>query len=267
MSRIVSIAAILLLGVAAADLASAVLSWRLGRDRTLQAPVATGDPEMPSARAASLGERNVFGAILSESVAAATSQAPALPPGQFMALGVMEAGPLSSAIIRDVAADSTRVFRLGARIFASGDYLAGVDRHGAILAGAYGRRRLALGVPPDQQPALIEAPLPPGGINISRAEINASVRSPEQLLGESQISPEIRDGKIIGFRISAVADNTIVKKMDIRAGDIIRSVNGHQLDSLERSTQIWEQVKKATEVHMTIERGGVSENKSYYLRP
>jgi len=222
---------------------------------------------MPSARAAALGKHNVFGAILSEDAAVPSDPVLASPPGQFMALGVMEAGALSSAIIRDVVGDSTRVFRLGARIFASGDHLAGVDRHGAILAGAYGRRRLALGVPPDQQPALIEAPLPPGGIRLSRAAINASLRSPEQLLGESRISPEIRAGRIIGFRIAAVAENTIVKKMGIRAGDIIRSVNGHQLDSLERSARIWEQVKRATEVHMTIERGGATENKSYYLRP
>jgi len=64
-----------------------------------------------------------------------------------------------------------------------------------------------------------------------------------------------------------VADNTIVKKMGIQPGDIIKAVNGQQLDSLERSTEVWNKMKSSTEIHMLVERNGADSVMSFYLKP
>lgn len=271
MRKYLSPVAVVSLAIALAFFASAILTWRLsavplGASSTESAPFSVS----PRSRNLDAG-LNLFDAVL-EDQAPAPQQAPTAPAGagKLMLTGVLENGPRSAAILRDLAADSSAVFFLGARVFGSGEYLSRVTSHYVILAGvAGGRRRLDLGVHPDQQPQLVEAAAPrrDGGIDLSRSEIRGSARVPEQLLGQSKIIPEIRGNRIVGFKVTEVADNTIMKKMGIQQNDVVRSVNGQALDSIERSTQIWEEMKKATEIHMLVERNGADQTLSFYIRP
>lgn len=230
---------------------------------------------MPAPSGAFNPEKNLFGAALEPEPAptATVAAPPATPPGKLLVVGIMQGGARSSAIIRNLAADSVSVFQQGAWVFGRSEYLARVEPSAVILAGPYGRRRLLVGVMPDDQAPIVEAARPPAtaaatpGIEVSRAEINASVRSPEELIGASKLVPEVRDGRIVGIRITVVAENSIVKKMGMEPNDIIKAVNGQALDSLERSTQVWEQAKKAPELHMLVERAGQERTMSYYLRP
>jgi general secretion pathway protein C len=271
MRKYLPYASLALFGVAMAAAVSAVLTWRLS---SLPPRLAEGaaSPFSFSPRSRSLpADRNIFGARLEED--AAPQAPPAPPPGKLMVVGVMSAGrPNSHAIIRDVSADSTVVYTRGQWVFGRTEYLAAVDAYGVVLAGPYGRRRLEVGVAPDQQAPIVTVPTAPAaatapGIDISRAEVNASVQSAEQLLGESKIFPEIRNGRIVGFRVSQIADNSIIKKMGIQANDIIKNVNGQGLDSLERSAEIWQKMKTASEIHMLVERNGADQTMSYYMRP
>jgi general secretion pathway protein C len=271
MRRYLPYASLALFGVALAASVSAILAWRLSSLPTRPAH-AEPSPFSFAPRARTLpADRNIFGALLEENAPAQAPPAP--PPGKLMVVGVMSAGrPNSAAMIRDVSADSTVVFARGAWVFGRTEYLAAVDPYGVVLAGPYGRRRLEVGVAPDQQAAIVAVPAAPAtasapGINLSRSEINASVQSAEQILGESKIFPEIRNGKIIGFRVSQIADNSVIKKMGIQANDVIKNVNGQSLDSLERSTEIWQKMKTASEIHMLVERNGADQTLSYYMRP
>ncbi len=103
-------------------------------------------------------------------------------------------------------------------------------------------------------------------MNISRAEVNASVRSPEELIGQSKIVPEVRGGRIVGFKVTVVAENSIVRKMGILPNDVIKAINGQMLDSLERSAQVWEQTKKAQEIYILFERDGKDQVLTYVMR-
>lgn len=264
------------LGGALALLVSAVLTYKLSG---MPVPSGTGGAiALPSQAVPTpfQPEKNLFGALLEPEVApAASAAAPVAPPARLLVVGVMHgAGATSSAIIRNLEFDSVAVFRQGAWIFGRTEYLSRVEPDGVILAGGYGRRRLKVGVLPEEQGGLIEAarptaaaPTPAGGIDVSRAEINASVRSPEELIGASKLVPEIRDGRIAGVKITTVADGSILKKMGLESSDVIKAINGQVLDSLERSTQAWEAAKKATEIHMLVERGGQDRTMSYYVRP
>lgn len=259
-------------GVAAALLASSIVTYRLSTTRASSVPAGVPSFAAPAPAPPFQPEKNLFGAVMEPEAEVTATEAVAIaPPSKLLVVGVMHGGPRPAAIIRNLEADSVAVFAQGAWVFGRAEHLRRVEPDGVILAGAYGRRRLKVGVMPEEQGPIIETSRPPAatgpGMNVSRAEINASVRSPEELIGASKLVPEVRDGKIVGVRITVVADNSIVRKMGLEANDIVTSVNGQKLDSLERSTQAWEQAKKATEIHMLVERGGQERVMSYYLRP
>lgn len=254
-------------------LTSSVIAWRLARIPFHHvASAGAFEPVSPPARSFN-PEANIFGALVEERIAQQQAS-PTEPPGKLILLGIFAGGPRPTAMIRNMApgADSIGLFRPGARVFSSSESLLRIDPTLVMIKGSYGTRKLELGVPPEQQAAIVEASAPPGApgappaINVSRSEVNASVRSPEELIGQSKIVPEIRGGRIIGFKISEVADNSIVRKMGILPGDVIKSINGQMLDSLERSAQVWEQTKKAQEIYMTVEREGRDRVLTYVMR-
>jgi|GEM_PF-4402365 len=261
------------MGIAIAVLISAVIAFKLTRkifiDSKFQPSIFSINPFEHTLK----GDINLFkvqeendavGKIVPINTAAE-------PLGKYLLTGVINSGWQSAAIIKNEAGDSAVLVRLGDRIFGSSEHLARVENDAVILIGAHGKRRLYLGVMSNEGPAIQEVKTAPNGtetgIALSRSEINASVSVAEELLGQTQILPEVRESKIIGFRVMKVADNTIVKKMGIQPGDIIKAVNGQQLDSLERSTDVWNKMKSATEIHMLVERNGADSVMSFYLKP
>lgn len=276
--------ALALFGISTALLVSSLMTYRLSTTKnesllSAASSFGTRGPGTSSPLSSFNPQKNLFAAALEPQVEpvgeSLAARAPVAPPARLLVVGVMMGDrSRSSAIIRFLDADSTVVIPQGGWVFGRTEYLSRVEPNGVVLAGGYGRRRLRVGVMPNDQPAIIEAVRPPvsvtaeaPGMNVSRAEINASIKSPEQIIGESKLTPEIRNGAIVGVRVTVVADSSIIKKMGMEANDIIRSVNGQNLDSLERSTQIWEQAKKASEIHMLVERNGVERSMSYYMRP
>ncbi|RMH58872.1 MAG: hypothetical protein D6679_03500 [Candidatus Hydrogenedentota bacterium] len=181
----------------------------------------------------------------------------------------------AAAILRDVKAESVAVVYLGDAVFGSDEYLSAVEPTSVVLAtiGGDWSRRIELGE--ISEPPRVSSPASAGpaagnaegGIVVSRAEINASVKNPEEIIGESKIVPEFRGGKMVGFRISEVSRSSIVYKMGIRSGDVIKSVNGQRLDSLERAPQIWKKMKNVSQIRMAIERNGKETTMSYVIRP
>lgn len=264
-----------LLGMALAFFVTSSIAYRLsGRASSLGGPgTVVANMPTPPVRSFSI-EPALFGALLEDRSA---SQAPvsaeaSAPPGRLLLMGVIADGPYPTAMIRNLVGDTVGLFRIGKGIFGRTEFLLRVDRSSVVVRGPYGKRVLMLGVHPDEQPAIIETNAPPagmnpGGINVSRSEMNASVKSAEQVLGESKIGPEVVDGKIVGFKVTEVADNSILKKMGILKDDVIKSINGQTLDSLERSARIWEQLKRVSEIHMVVGRKGQDQVLSYYLRP
>ncbi|MEK8023266.1 MAG: hypothetical protein AAB229_05595 [Candidatus Hydrogenedentota bacterium] len=253
-------------------LTSAVIAYRLSSAQFKRVGAATAIEPISSPARSFDPAANIFGATMEEKVAAQT--APTDPPGKLMLLGIFAGGPKPTAMIRNMAAgaDSIALFRPGMKVFSNAEKILRIEPNAVVIRGTYGTRSLELGVPPEAQPQLVEASAPPGAagspsaMNISRAEVNASVRSPEELIGQSKIVPEVRGGRIVGFKVTVVAENSIVRKMGILPNDVIKAINGQMLDSLERSAQVWEQTKKAQEIYILFERDGKDQVLTYVMR-
>lgn len=256
------------LGVALAFLVSAFLTYRLSTTKPASA-IAAGAITPATGPPAPIAGENLYGALLDFDRPAAPAAAPRAPRRKLLLMGVMLIGPRSSAIIKDVAADTIQLVRVGQNVFDDAERLLQVDPFSAVLVGGAGRRRIELGVVNEDTvpPPPVEARAPGEGMTVSRAELRASVKSSDELLGRSKIVPEMRGNAIVGFKVNEVEAGSIIRKMGIQAGDVITAVNGQRLDSLERATGIWQKMKSESEIHMTVERNSEIKTLSYYVKP
>jgi general secretion pathway protein C len=107
--------------------------------------------------------------------------------------------------------------------------------------------------------APVDASVSPGNLSqtLSRAEMRQKVfNNMDNALRGIQAGPYRVNGKIVGYRLINVRPYSVLFKLGARSGDIVRRVNGQQLDSTEKLMSMWEAIKNDPKITVDLERGG-----------
>ena len=116
----------------------------------------------------------------------------------------------------------------------------------------------------------------PTGAGIKRLSANRYRIPPEDLgnafenmnhlLTQVRMVPNFKDGEPDGFKLLSIKGGSLVHRSGLRDGDIIKRVNGIEIDSLEKAFEIYEQVKNEPVITVEIVRGGRSRTFTYEVR-
>lgn len=73
-----------------------------------------------------------------------------------------------------------------------------------------------------------------------------------------RVQPVYNQGQLKGYRVYPGKDRELFKDMGLRAGELLTSVNGIQLDDPTKALQMLTDLSQATQVNITLERAGQS---------
>ena len=102
--------------------------------------------------------------------------------------------------------------------------------------------------------------------SFSRDELTGVVSSPNKLLAQVKVTPYLEAGQVRGFRLDDVKEGSIVASLGIKGGDIIKGVEGQELDGVERAIEIYKEVKDRPIISMEVERDGRPITLTYEIR-
>jgi type II secretion system protein C len=77
-----------------------------------------------------------------------------------------------------------------------------------------------------------------------------------KILTSARMIPEIIDGKTVGFKVFAIAKNSLFDKIQLVNGDIIKMVNGINLKDSSQGFKVYEAFQDDTNIVLEIQRGG-----------
>ena len=105
-------------------------------------------------------------------------------------------------------------------------------------------------------------------INMTRDEVdNLLYNELEKILTTTNIVPHFKEGKMIGIRINKIADNSsLTKYFGIKLNDIIQSVNGKPVDSVEKGMKLWDNMKTESHLDICVIRNGETMNFNINIR-
>lgn len=83
-------------------------------------------------------------------------------------------------------------------------------------------------------------------------------KDPQKLWQQVRIEPALKNGKIIGYRLSH-NDAQLMRSLGIKKTDVITAVNGYPLDDPAVLYELMGQFDTASEIRLTVERNGGSE--------
>ena len=82
------------------------------------------------------------------------------------------------------------------------------------------------------------------------------MRNPAKLAELVRVAPVNEDGKTTGFSLTALTDDPLFNELGFQSGDVVKSVNGVTLDSSAKGLRVLQQLRRAKQVNVTIERNG-----------
>ncbi len=109
-------------------------------------------------------------------------------------------------------------------------------------------------VPGSDTPAAApEIPAAAEPIPVSVDGVVTEIRKDPHLIENFGVAPNVQEGRIEGFRVSNVPENSLPYQYGLRSGDIIRRVNGVLIDSLARAFTVYQQILNSNVKSVTVE--------------
>jgi len=112
----------------------------------------------------------------------------------------------------------------------------------------------------------------PGGIrtqrvSLRRSMINDAIQDVSKLMTEIKITPNVdANGQPSGLVMSNIKPNSVFRRMGLRNGDILKSVDGQQIQSVDDALKLYENLKSADRVAVEIQRRGRGRTIEYNIR-
>ncbi len=207
-------------------------------------------------------------------------------------LGTLLAGlpEWSIASIQDAVTQKTQTYMVGDKLQNVADVLE-IERSRVIILNNNRREFIdstagsgeALAyVPPSPAPAAataVNSNAPPSqavgaGIKsvteneyeVPRAEIDKTLSNLNDVAMQARIVPAFKDGVAQGFKLFSIRPDSIYTKIGVQNGDVIRRINGYDLNSPEKALEIYSKLKEASRIDIEIERNGSVVRKTYNVR-
>lgn len=101
---------------------------------------------------------------------------------------------------------------------------------------------------------------------IPRAEIDKTLSNLNDVAMQARIVPAFKDGVAQGFKLFSIRPDSIYTKIGIQNGDVIKRINGFDLNSPEKALEVYSKLKEAGRIDIEVERNGSTVRKTYNIR-
>ncbi len=101
---------------------------------------------------------------------------------------------------------------------------------------------------------------------IPRSEIDKTLANLSDVAMQARIVPAFKDGVSQGFKLFSIRPDSIYSKIGIQNGDVIKRINGFDMNSPEKALEVYTKLKETSRIDIEVERNGASVRKTYNVK-
>ena len=172
---------------------------------------------------------------------------------------VFDKSEMNQALFESLSTHKQGIFREGSRI---GNFrIKEILRNKVIIATEEGERLLEVGhgrssslpSPPDRGAAKRRTPAK--SYSLSHEQVAASLENIDDLEQQLDITPNLIDDYPVGFVISRIPRQSILRKMGLKNNNAIIGVNGQAITGPEQADLFFQTLKQGGEVDVKVKKG------------
>jgi general secretion pathway protein C len=100
---------------------------------------------------------------------------------------------------------------------------------------------------------------------VAKGEINNALTNLSDLATKARIVPSFKNGVANGFKLFSIVPDSLYAKIGIQNGDVIRRINGYEMNSPDKALEIYQKLRDANRIEIELERRGETLRKSYSI--
>lgn len=272
-------------GIVSGILAGRLIDLSLGDELVLiadPAPQKVVSPQLQKEDFQIILNRNLFNpdgadgaveeiALSSTAIAAEDGPVATDATGNLVLIGTVVAGESSLALIK--SGNKAGVFRVGDELV-SGVVVSEIGRRMVILQNRGVRQELPLKQRKGARAQRVKqqnsvsakqgiVAVDKNSWRISKAVADNARSNLNSLLQTARMIPEVKGGKITGFKLVELEKGSLLEKIGLRVGDLVVEINQVKLNSPEKALQIFQQVREASNITLGLMRNGKPETFEY----
>lgn len=101
---------------------------------------------------------------------------------------------------------------------------------------------------------------------VDRSMLEEQLSDLNKLGTQARIIPHYKDGKANGFKLVGIRPGSLYTHIGIRSGDVIRGVNGMEINSPTKAFEAFEQFRTSSDVRLEVERHGQPKTIEYKIK-
>jgi len=101
---------------------------------------------------------------------------------------------------------------------------------------------------------------------IDKTMLDEQLNDLSALGSQARVVPNYVGGKYSGFKLVGVRPNSLYRAIGIRSGDVVKRINGMEIDSPNKALQLFEKLQNSRRISLDMQRGGVSRTLYYTIQ-
>ena len=101
---------------------------------------------------------------------------------------------------------------------------------------------------------------------VERAFVDKLMADPRQLMSQARMFPVTKDGETAGFRVSGIKSGSLATMIGLKNGDVVSEINGSKLGTIDDALAMYQKLRRASHLSVTVERGGAVINKEISIK-
>lgn len=106
----------------------------------------------------------------------------------------------------------------------------------------------------------------PGRFEVDRAMLDEQLADLDNLVRQARVIPHYKRGKPAGFKVVGIRSNSIFRHLGLKSGDVLKSVGGEELTSINKALGLFEKLKTSDNVNLDLERRGKVSSFEYNIK-
>ncbi|MBP7125230.1 hypothetical protein KBD49_02575 [Myxococcota bacterium] len=101
---------------------------------------------------------------------------------------------------------------------------------------------------------------------VDRGMLEENLQDLSKLGMQARIVPNYEGGRYAGFRLVGVRPDSLYRAIGLESGDLIRRVNGSEIDTPNKAIELFEQLRSSSNIALDIERRGQKVTLTYQIK-
>ncbi len=102
--------------------------------------------------------------------------------------------------------------------------------------------------------------------NIQRSVIDTILANQGSIMKTARVIPHEENGRVVGMKLYGIRRDSLLGKLGIRNGDMLRTINGFDMTSPDSALQAYSRLRTASELSLAVKRQSKEMNIEYNIQ-